>query len=113
MVVNESFIDSATLRENVVSLARNIGYVPRSKRAAKATVSFQLAGISSSTNYADHDNHTYGTHPNVAFKGGSGYGAVGTVTISGNNINNISMTTPGYGYKIGDNLTIDNDSIGG
>ena len=29
MVVNESFIDSATLRENVVSLARNIGYVPR------------------------------------------------------------------------------------
>ena len=34
MVANESFIDSATLRENVVSLARNIGYVPRSKRAA-------------------------------------------------------------------------------
>ena len=30
MVVNESFLDSATLRENVVSLARNIGYVPRS-----------------------------------------------------------------------------------
>ena len=49
MVVNESFIDSATLRENVVSLARNIGYVPRSKRAAKATVAFQLTGISSTT----------------------------------------------------------------
>ena len=29
MVSNEVFIDSATLRENVVSLARNIGYVPR------------------------------------------------------------------------------------
>lgn len=42
MVVNESFLDSATLRENVVSLARNIGYVPRSKTAAKATVSFTL-----------------------------------------------------------------------
>ena len=40
MVANESFIDSATLRENVVSLARNIGYVPRSKKAARATVSF-------------------------------------------------------------------------
>lgn len=40
MAVNESFIDSATLRENVVSLARNIGYVPRSKRAARAVVSF-------------------------------------------------------------------------
>ena len=29
MVANEVFIDSATLRENVVSLARNIGYLPR------------------------------------------------------------------------------------
>ena len=42
MVANESFLDSATLRENVVSLARNIGYVPRSKTAAKATVSFTI-----------------------------------------------------------------------
>ena len=42
MVVNESFLDSATLRENVVSLARNIGYVPRSRSAAEAVVSFQL-----------------------------------------------------------------------
>jgi len=40
MVANEVFIDSATLRENVVALARNIGYVPRSKKAARATVSF-------------------------------------------------------------------------
>ena len=38
MVVNESFLDSATLRENVVSLARNIGYVPRSRSAAKAQI---------------------------------------------------------------------------
>lgn len=42
MAVNESFIDSATLRENVVSLARNIGYVPRSKRSSRARVSFTV-----------------------------------------------------------------------
>ena len=40
MVANEVFIDSATLRENVVSLARNIGYLPKSKKAAAATISF-------------------------------------------------------------------------
>jgi len=40
MVSNEVFIDSATLRENVVSLARNIGYVPRSRRASRTNVSF-------------------------------------------------------------------------
>ena len=42
MVVNESFLDSATVRHNVVSLARNIGYVPRSKTAAKASITFNV-----------------------------------------------------------------------
>ncbi len=42
MTVNESFLDSATLRENVVSLARNIGYVPKSRTAAQAVVSFDI-----------------------------------------------------------------------
>ena len=42
MIVNESFLDSATVRENVVSLARNIGYVPRSRSSAQATVSFDF-----------------------------------------------------------------------
>ena len=40
MVANEVFIDSATLRENVVALARNIGYTPRSRKAATTSVSF-------------------------------------------------------------------------
>jgi len=40
MITNEVFIDTATLRENIVSLARNIGYVPRPRQAARATVSF-------------------------------------------------------------------------
>lgn len=49
MVVNESFLDSATLRENVVSLARNIGYVPRSRSSSRATVSFNVPTTSSSS----------------------------------------------------------------
>ena len=48
MVANEAFLDSATLRENVVSLARNVGFVPLSRRAAKANVSFIATGISTS-----------------------------------------------------------------
>ena len=42
MVVNESFLDSATLRENVVSLAGNIGYLPRSRTASAAQISFDV-----------------------------------------------------------------------
>jgi len=40
MMSNEVFLDSATLRENVVALARNIGYLPRSKKAAVSTINF-------------------------------------------------------------------------
>ena len=42
MVVNESFLDSATLRENVVSLARGIGYVPRSRTCARASITLDV-----------------------------------------------------------------------
>ena len=40
MISNEVFLDSATLRENVVALARNIGYTPKSRTASKAIISF-------------------------------------------------------------------------
>jgi len=42
MIVNESFLDSAVVRENVISIARTIGYVPRSRVASQARISFTL-----------------------------------------------------------------------
>jgi len=48
MVSNEVFIDSATLRENVVSLAKNIGYLPKSRTSSKANISF-FVDLSTST----------------------------------------------------------------
>ena len=50
LLANESFLDSATIRENVVSLARNIGYVPRSKTAAVASI--QISDINLGTTNA-------------------------------------------------------------
>ena len=50
LLANESFLDSATIRENVVSLARNIGYVPRSKTAAIASI--QISDINLGTTNA-------------------------------------------------------------
>lgn len=40
MIANEVFLDSATLRENVVSIAKLTGYLPKSRKSARATVSF-------------------------------------------------------------------------
>ncbi len=50
MISNEVFIDSATLRENVVSLAGHIGYVPRSRTSSKANISFFVDTTSFTTN---------------------------------------------------------------
>lgn len=49
LAVNEVFLDSATLRENVVSLARNIGYVPRSRKCSTAVVSFNIETTSNTS----------------------------------------------------------------
>ena len=60
MVVNELFLDSSTLRDNVVALAKQLGYSPKSITAPKAIVNIDL-------------NFT-GTAPqNVTFKAGSGF----------------------------------------
>lgn len=42
MLVNESFLDSATLRDNVVSLAKQLGYTPRSAVAASSAVNLNV-----------------------------------------------------------------------
>ena len=42
MVVNELFIDSATLRDNVVALAKQLGYRPKSATSPTAYVSFAV-----------------------------------------------------------------------
>jgi len=42
MAINELFIDSATLRDNVVAIARQLGYRPRSTTSATAYVNFQV-----------------------------------------------------------------------
>lgn len=50
MMSNEIFIDGATLRENVVSLARNIGYLPQSRASSTANISFFVDTSSFTTN---------------------------------------------------------------
>ena len=42
MVVNELFLDSASLRDNVVSLAKQLGYTPKSITASKAKLNFNV-----------------------------------------------------------------------
>ena len=83
MVSNEVFIDSATLRENVVSLAKNIGYIPRSRRAASSNITFSVDTTISPT-----------TPSTITLKSG-------TVCTSASTLGNIS-----YIFSIADDITV-------
>jgi hypothetical protein len=61
MVVNELFIDSATLRDNVVAIAKQLGYRPKSATAPTAYVSFTVT----------YDNPT--TDTELILKKGTGF----------------------------------------
>lgn len=43
LLANESFLDTATKRASVVSLAKSLGYTPRSARGSTATINFSVA----------------------------------------------------------------------
>ncbi len=87
MVSNEVFLDSATLRENVVSIARNIGYLPRSRKSSRANISFSVDASSSNASI-------------VTLK-------AGPVALSASNFNKQSFT-----YCIMEDITVPVDSTG-
>ena len=53
LVANESFLDSAIKRTSVVSLAKNLGYTPRSRRCPVGTLTFTItpSGAYTSSTY--------------------------------------------------------------
>jgi len=87
MVSNEVFLDSATLRENVVSIARNIGYLPRSRKSSRANISFSVDASSSNASI-------------MTLK-------AGPVALSASNFNKQSFT-----YCIMEDITVPVDSTG-
>jgi hypothetical protein len=49
MIANEAFLDTALLRDSVVSHAKTLGYVPYSRKAPVATINFTVSTNSSNT----------------------------------------------------------------
>lgn len=52
LVVNELFLDSASLRDNVVSIAKQLGYTPKSVSAPKAILTFNATFSASAPSVA-------------------------------------------------------------
>lgn len=57
---------------------------------------------------------TYGVAPNppVQLVGGSGSGALASIDINGGSVSTVTVTAPGSGYKIGDELQVPNGQLG-
>jgi hypothetical protein len=82
-IANEVFLDSATLRENVVARAKEIGYLPRSRTTARANISF----------FVDTNNLT--TNPlTLTLK-------KGTIAVTSSQFNNKNFT-----FSILDDITV-------
>ena len=92
MESNEVFLDSATLRENVVSIARNIGYLPRSRKSSRSNISFEVDLRGS--------GDTKTSVVSVTLKAGA-------VALSGSTFNNSSFT-----FCIMEDITVPVDSTG-
>ena len=94
MVINELFIDSATLRDNVVAVAKQLGYRPKSATSPTAYVSFTV-------NYSNPTSDT-----ELILKAGTGF-----ISSYDNNIYSYVVTDDVTGQVINDVATFTNVAI--
>ena len=94
MVINELFIDSATLRDNVVAIAKQLGYRPKSATSPTAYVSFTVT----------YSNPT--TDKELILKAGTGF-----ISSYDNNIYSYVVTDDVTGQVINDVATFTNVAI--
>ena len=94
MVINELFIDSATLRDNVVAVAKQLGYRPKSATSPTAYVSFTV-------NYSNPTTDT-----ELILKAGTGF-----ISSYDNNIYSYVVTDDVTGQVINDVATFTNVAI--
>ena len=94
MVINELFIDSATLRDNVVAIAKQLGYTPKSATSPTSYVSFNV----------NYSNPT--TDKELILKAGTGF-----ISSYDNNIYSYIVTDDVTGQVINDVATFTNVAI--
>jgi len=115
MIGNEMFMDTAVIRDSVVSHAKELNYVPRSFKSAEANVSITINSTDSSkrsitmpkgtsfTSRFGQQNFTFTTGENIVISDVQ-INANDTVTFTGNNISLYE------GYYVTDTFTFRSDN---
>ena len=123
LAVNESFLDSASKRSSVVSIAKSLGYTPRSATCAQAVVNIRVVNPTSFPSIAtlpsysefnttvDGVNYTfYNTSSHTATSGVNGYVFSDVELVEGLSIN-FSFTAATGGKYIIPNQFVDTSTI--
>lgn len=75
---------------------------------------YQFGGpILTTSSLVGGSSYTNGSYTGVDLTGGSGTGAIASITVSGNAVTAVTITTTGNGYVVGDTLSADAADIGG
>lgn len=123
LAVNESFLDSASKRSSIVSLAKTLGYMPRSAKCAKAVVDVRIVSPTSNPTVVtlpayqqfettvDGINYTFfNTAAYTVAVGVNGYVFSGVELLEGTPLQYKFTVTTGGKYVI-PNPNVDTDTI--
>jgi hypothetical protein len=123
LAVNESFLDSASKRSSIVSLAKTLGYMPRSAKCAKAVVDVRIVSPTSNPTVVtlpayqqfettvDGINYTFfNTAAYTVAAGVNGYVFSGVELLEGTPLQYKFTVTTGGKYVI-PNPNVDTDTI--
>lgn len=72
-----------------------------------------VQGIITSTTLTAGSGYVNGTYYNVPLSGGSGSGAIATITVSSGAVTSVTLTSGGCQYVVGNTLTTANTYLGG
>lgn len=121
MAISESFLDSAQLRDSVVSRAKELNYTPRSNRSATAYINIQLSPSDSPSSISipkgttfttrlDNDIFTFTTAENLIATSAQSYLASNVAIYEGIYVTESFTAAPGSRYIL-QNTNIDTSSL--
>jgi hypothetical protein len=89
----------------------NLSYL---KAPGQSVWNYSLNGTIATTNtLVGGVTYVNGIYTNVPLTGGSGTGAMATITVSSTNVTSVIITNGGFTYKTGDTLSCSNTYLGG
>lgn len=114
MAMNENFIDTAQLRSSVVSIAKQLGYTPKSKKSSIAKISFTITEPSDSEYYqtAGHTIYLDKTYKFASEKDGITYIFSPTETVSATSDSDGMYTFSDITVREGSYITIQYTVVG-